>query len=69
MLELIRHLGWQKLAIEQLLPMGLALLVAELFYKFHSFTLECVAFIATWLALEYAWRELRPRPRGTPRRD
>jgi hypothetical protein len=25
-----------------------ALVVAELFYRFHSFTLECVAFLATW---------------------
>ena len=22
--------------------------VAEAFYKFHSFTLECLAFLATW---------------------
>jgi hypothetical protein len=67
MLELIRHLGWQKLAIEQLLPMGLALVIAELFFKFHSFTLECVAFIATWFALEYAWAELRLRLREARR--
>lgn len=25
-----------------------ALVVAELFYEFHSFTLECLAFLATW---------------------
>lgn len=25
-----------------------SLLIAEFFYKFHSFTLECVAFLATW---------------------
>ncbi len=28
----------------------LSLLVAEAFYKFHSFTLECACFLATWLA-------------------
>jgi hypothetical protein len=28
-----------------------ALLVAEVSYKFHSFTLECVAFLATWTAM------------------
>jgi hypothetical protein len=27
-----------------------ALVVAEGFYKFHSFTLEALAFLATWLA-------------------
>lgn len=26
----------------------LAFAIAELFYKFHSFSLECVAFLATW---------------------
>jgi len=26
--------------------------IAELFYKFHSFTLECLAFLATWFAID-----------------
>jgi hypothetical protein len=30
-----------------------AWIVAELFYKFHSFTLECAAFLATWYA--FSW--------------
>jgi hypothetical protein len=25
--------------------------IAEVFYKFHSFSLECLAFLATWAAL------------------
>jgi hypothetical protein len=34
------------------IPAGLsALTLAELFYKFHSFTLECLAFLATWYAI------------------
>jgi hypothetical protein len=32
----------------ELPSLSLALLVAEFLYKFHSFTLECVAFLATW---------------------
>jgi len=28
-----------------------SMVIAEFFYKFHSFTLECVAFLATWYAL------------------
>jgi hypothetical protein len=28
-----------------------AFLIAEFFYKFHSFTLECLAFLATWFVL------------------
>ena len=30
-----------------------SLLVAELFYKFHSFTLECFAFCVTWAAIGF----------------
>lgn len=29
----------------------IALLIAEWFYKFHSFTLECAAFLVTWYVL------------------
>lgn len=33
-------------------PTGIAALaIAELFYKFHSFLLEGLAFLATWYAL------------------
>jgi hypothetical protein len=33
-----------------------AFVIAELFYKFHSFALECVAFLATWWLLScFAW--------------
>lgn len=28
-----------------------AMVLAERFYKFHSFTLECLAFLATWYAV------------------
>ena len=28
-----------------------SLFVAEAFFKFHSFTLECACFLATWTAL------------------
>ncbi len=31
-----------------------SLAVAEFLYKFHSFVLECIAFLATWLVLSYA---------------
>lgn len=39
----------------QAAPSGVAaLVVAELFYKWHSFTLECAGFLATWYALDLA---------------
>jgi len=28
-------------------------IIAEQFYKFHSFTLECLAFLATWFLVDY----------------
>jgi hypothetical protein len=32
--------------------LGLSFVMAELFYKFHSFTLECLAFLATWFVID-----------------
>ena len=41
----------------QLLPEGgslmVSLFIAEIFYKFHSFTLECLGFLATWFVASY----------------
>ena len=31
----------------------ISFVIAELFYKFHSFTLECAAFLITWYALSW----------------
>lgn len=31
-----------------------AVMIAEFFYKFHSFLLECGAFLATWFVLDAA---------------
>jgi len=31
---------------------AISIVIAELFYKFHSFTLECVAFLATWYVVD-----------------
>jgi len=42
-----------------------AIIIAEVFYKFHSFTLECLAFLATWYVIdtvtEGPYKELRRR--------
>lgn len=31
----------------------LAFLMAEMFYRFHSFVLECGAFLLTWLVIDW----------------
>ncbi len=51
MYELIRRLTVRQLALEQLPLLLVALGIAEMFYKFHSFLLETGSFLATWLLL------------------
>lgn len=29
-----------------------SIVIAELFYKVHSFTLECLAFLSTWFLID-----------------
>lgn len=36
-----------------------ALLIAEFFFKFGSFTLECVAFLALWRVLDVCFESVR----------
>lgn len=52
MYALLRTLTLQQLVLQQVPALTLALLTAELFYKFHSFTLECVAFLFTWFFID-----------------
>ena len=37
----------------------LSMLIAEAFYKFHSFSLEFLAMLATWLVLSYLVSSVR----------
>jgi hypothetical protein len=37
--------------------------VAEFFYKFHSFTLECGAFLITWRVLDWVYQQVAQRLR------
>lgn len=52
MLEFVRALRLQRGLALQLPGLVLAFLIAEVFYKFHSFALECGAFLLTWLAID-----------------
>ena len=52
MFTLLRTLPIRQLLLEQLPAIVLSFVVAELFYKFHSFTLECLAFLATWFVID-----------------
>ena len=48
--------------VTELGTLAVALVVAELFYKFHSFSLECLAFLATWYVLGAVTRRLGGSP-------
>ena len=50
-----------EVALPEAVALVIALVIAEIFYQFHSFTLECVAFLATWYALGGAAALLRAR--------
>lgn len=52
MFELFRLLSGEELLKRQLPALGGAWVIAELFYKFHSFSLECLTFLATWFVLD-----------------
>lgn len=52
MLELVRALRMQRGLVLRLPGLVLAFAVAEVFYKFHSFALECGAFLLTWLVID-----------------
>ena len=54
MYSLIRALPARRLATEQLPALATAFVVAEVFYKFGSFALECAAFLVTWFAFDMA---------------
>lgn len=48
MYTLIRLVPFKQLLLEQAPALAVSFAIAETFYKFHSFTLECLAFLATW---------------------
>ncbi len=54
MYSLIRQATWRTILEDELPSLSVAWLVAELFFKFHSFTLECLSFLALWFVLGWA---------------
>lgn len=70
MFTLISRLPLRELIWRQAPTFLIALVIAELFYKFHSFLLETGAFLATWFVLDalagLIARLLGKRPDVTP---
>ena len=55
MYTLIRSMPFRHLLAQQAPALGSSILIAELFYKFHSFLLETGAFLATWFVIDSAF--------------
>jgi hypothetical protein len=68
MYTLIRSIPLRQLLLEQAPVIAASLVIAELFYKFHSFTLECIAFLATWYILDVGINFVRNAWQGQSRR-
>jgi hypothetical protein len=52
MFTLLGTLPLKRIFGEQVPALAAAWVLAELFYKFHSFSLECAAFLATWFVFD-----------------
>ena len=61
MYTLIRSAGVQRALRNEAVPLLLSFVVAESFYKFHSFTLETGAFLLTWLAVSFVGGAIKSR--------
>jgi hypothetical protein len=53
MYSYVRTVGIPAFLVREAPAFGTAFIVAELFYKFHSFALETGAFLVTWYALSW----------------
>jgi hypothetical protein len=53
MYTLLKHHGVKKFLQTETPSLSASLLLSEMVYKFGSFTLECVAFLATWYTFSY----------------
>ena len=53
MYSLVRTVARRDLLLQHAPAFAVSMVIAELFYKFHSFTLECAAFLVTWYGLSW----------------
>ena len=64
MFQILQSLGTQQILVRQVPTLVATLTIAEVFYKFHSFTLECLAFLATWFVLDAGVETVAGRKRN-----
>ncbi|MFN7921363.1 MAG: hypothetical protein U0Q16_14775 [Bryobacteraceae bacterium] len=59
MYHLIRNLGVRNAVIQEAPGLVISLAIAEFFFKFHSFLLECTAFLPVWYCVSWAMSKVR----------
>jgi hypothetical protein len=59
MYTLLRSVPLRQAVAREAPPVTVAMATAEMFYHFHSFTLECLAFLPTWYLASRAYVWLR----------
>lgn len=60
MISDIRYNGFSDLIVRQVPAFAVSLVIAEYFFKFGSFTLECLAFIALWYVTDFLYKKIIP---------
>ena len=61
MFSLLKDLGLRVALKQEAVPFLIAFGIAEFFFKFKSFALECVAFLAVWYVLSFVQSLVFPR--------
>jgi len=54
--SLLQNFSMRKILSEHLPSLVVAFVIAEFFYKFKSFSLEALAFLATWFVIDYVFQ-------------
>ena len=60
MFSLIKDLGLRVAAKQEAVPFLISFGIAEFFFKFKSFALECLAFLVVWFVLSFLQSLLFP---------
>jgi len=53
MFSYVKQAGIPTVLAQEAPALVASFVIAEVFYKFHSFTLECAAFLVTWYGLSW----------------
>lgn len=61
--SLVKDLGLRVAAKQEAIPFLISFGIAEFFFKFKSFALECVAFLAVWFVLSFVQSLIFPHAR------